>query len=336
MLGEEALLDARSAAAADRRCRNRSPARSSARRSARRARSRCCGLPARHAFGVEPALRLRLRARRARAHLDRRRVVDRAASRAVRTKVSRRSDTISPCAQRMPGANGTRQRRMPRLFATSVACSGPAPPNGSSVKSRGSWPRSTETARIARTMLATTMPSMPCAVRSTREAEPLGERRDRLARQAVVERHAAAEQASRREPAEHEVGVGDGRLRAAPAVAGGPGLRAGALRPDLHQAVAIEPRDRAAAGADGVDVERRQPHRKALDPFVERRAGGAVADQRDVGAGAAHVERDDIRHAGEPRHVDRADDARRGSRQRGADRHIGARARPTSARRRIG
>ena len=56
---------------------------------------------------------------------------------------------------------------MPRLFATSVACSGPAPPNGSSAKARGSWPRSTETARIARTMLATTMPSMPCAVRST-------------------------------------------------------------------------------------------------------------------------------------------------------------------------
>ena len=145
---------------------------------------------------------------------------------------------------------------MPRLFATSVACSGPAPPNGSSAKSRGSWPRSTETARIARTMLATTMPSMPCAVRSTEKPSRSASGAIASRASACVERHAAAEQAARREPAEHEVGVGDGGLCAAAAVAGRARLRARALRADLHQPVAVEPGDRAAAGADRVDVER--------------------------------------------------------------------------------
>ena len=41
-----------------------------------------------------------------------------------------------------------------------------------------------------------------------RKAEPLGERRDRIAGERCVERHVAAEQATRK-PAEHQVGVGD-------------------------------------------------------------------------------------------------------------------------------
>ena len=106
-----------------------------------------------------------------------------------------------------------------------------------------------------------------------REAEPLGERRDRLAREALVERHVAAEQPARRKPPEHEVRVGDGRLLATAAVAGRARLRARALRADLHQPVAVEPGDRAAAGADRIDVERGEPRRIALDPFVEGRAG---------------------------------------------------------------
>ena len=155
-----------------------------------------------------------------------------------------------------------------------------------------------------------------------REAESLGERRDRLAREVFIERHVAAEQAARREPPEHEVRVGDSGLLATTAVAGRARLRARALRADLHQPVAVEPGDRAAACADRVDVERGEARRIALDPFVEGRAGRVVADQRDVRAGAAHVERDDVRDAGEPRHVDRADRAGGGAGQRGADRHV--------------
>ena len=73
----------------------------------------------------------------------------------------------SPCAQTMPGTSGTRTVRIPRASATSRAWSGPAPPNATRVKSRGSCPRSTEMVRIVRTMLATTTPITPCAARST-------------------------------------------------------------------------------------------------------------------------------------------------------------------------
>ena len=45
-----------------------------------------------------------------------------------------------------------------------------------------------------------------------REAEAFGERRDRRARQALVERHVAAEQPARRQPAEHEVRIGHRRF----------------------------------------------------------------------------------------------------------------------------
>ena len=75
-------------------------------------------------------------------------------------------------------------------------------------------------------------------------------------RRALVELHPAAEEVARVEPAEEEVRVGDGRLRAAAPVAGGAGIGAGALRPDA-QAARLEPGERAAAGADRVDVDER-------------------------------------------------------------------------------
>ena len=49
---------------------------------------------------------------------------------------------------------------------------------------------------------------------------------------------------------------------AAPAVAGGAGIGARALGTDDERAAGIEPRDRSTAGADGVDGQRRQPHRE--------------------------------------------------------------------------
>ena len=56
--------------------------------------------------------------------------------------------------------------------------------------------------------------------------------------------------------------------------------------------------DRPAAGPDGVDVDRRQPHGEAGDAAAERHLGLAVADQADIRRGAAHVERDEIAAAG--------------------------------------
>ena len=64
-------------------------------------------------------------------------------------------------------------------------------------------------------------------------------RRASSARSAAVdvELHLAAEEAVGAEPAEHQIGVGDGRLGAAEAVAGRAGRGAGALRADAQAAV---------------------------------------------------------------------------------------------------
>ena len=77
-----------------------------------------------------------------------------------------RSAAKSPCAQRTPGLGGTRMRDMPSSSARAQPWSGPAPPKGTSVKSRGSCPRSTETTRIAPTMLLLAMARMPLAASS--------------------------------------------------------------------------------------------------------------------------------------------------------------------------
>ena len=61
--------------------------------------------------------------------------------------------------------------------------------------------------------------------------------------------------------AEDEVGVGDRGLGAAEAVAGRAGHGTGRARPDGQGTARVEAGQRAAAGADGVDVEGRQADR---------------------------------------------------------------------------
>src|ERR1700722_11348254 len=89
----------------------------------------------------------------------------------------------------------------------------------------------------------------------------------------VAEPHLAAEEALGAEPAEQEVGVSDGRLRAAERIAGGPGRGARALRTDAERIVR-DAGDRAAAGADLENV-----HHGDLDG--ERLV--VAADQRRAG-----------------------------------------------------
>ena len=82
-----------------------------------------------------------------------------------------------------------------------------------------------------------------------RRARPSGSRRparSAASRRRDVERHAAAEEEAGIVVAEHQVGVGDRRLRAAPAVAGRAGIGAGGMRADLaagrpRRCAAIEP-----------------------------------------------------------------------------------------------
>ncbi len=97
---------------------------------------------------------------------------------------------------------------------------------------------------------------------------------------------------------------------AAPAVGGGAGLGARALRADLQEPARVDPADRAAAGADGARRDALHADRQTeLDLEVGRVQRLAVDDQADVAARAAHVERDGLLAAGGARHVRAADRA---------------------------
>ena len=120
----------------------------------------------------------------------------------------------------------------------------------------------------------------------------------------------AAEIIVRIDAAEHDLGVGIGRLGAAGAVAGRPGHRPHALRADIENAALIDPADRAAAGADIDRVHRRQAagHVPENLPLVRDRRLAAI-DDRDVVGGAAGLERDHVFEARQ-----RADIARKSHR----------------------
>ena len=105
---------------------------------------------------------------------------------------------------------------------------------------------------------------------------------------AGVQRDLAAEQV-RRDPAEHQMRVGDGRFGAAPPVAGRARVRAGRPRPDLERALRREPGHRATAGADRHDVDHRDLGRERVRPSPRWSATVAVGDHRDVGRRAAAV-----------------------------------------------
>ena len=86
----------------------------------------------------------------------------------------------------------------------------------------------------------------------------------------LVERHAAAQEVLAVEPAQHDIGVGHRRRVAAAAVGGGAGHGAGQRGPTLKAPAWSTIGDRAAAGADRVDVDHRHQHGKARDPGVAR------------------------------------------------------------------
>ena len=116
--------------------------------------------------------------------------------------------------------------------------------------------------------------------------------------------------------AEHEMGVRDGRLDAAAAVADGAGQGARALRPDGERARVEDAGDRAAARADRDHVDHRQADRPAADAAVGGEARLAAGDQADVGGGAADVDADQVRVPAAGADIGRADRARRRTRQR--------------------
>ena len=85
-------------------------------------------------------------------------------------------------------------------------------------------------------------------------------------------------------------------------------------------AAGIDVRDRPAARADRRDIEAAERYPVAADPAIHNERGLAVSDEADIGAGAAHIERDQVRHAREPRRVNAAGDPACRSGQDGAGR----------------
>ncbi len=88
----------------------------------------------------------------------------------------------------------------------------------------------------------------------------------------------------------------------------------------MQNASGVDPRDRPAAGADAGDIEAAERDRMAGGPPGCRQARPAFDDQGDVGAGAAHVERDQIAFADKPRGVDAAGHTAGGSGEHGTGR----------------
>ena len=224
----------------------------------------------------------------------------------------RQSTASRPNAERLPGFGGTMQAFMPSSSITAADCAGPAPPNDNSAKSRGSMPRWIVICRIALAWLQLAISMMPLrqllgAHVARQAAWPA--LRCRSARALDIERDAAADQ-RRRNAAQHQIGIGDGRLVAAVRITHRPGLGAGAARADLEMAFAADPGDRAAAGADGLDVDHRDAHRERPDRSAIGDMRLAAFDQAEIGRGAAGIQRHQIGKAGDLRDHGAAERAR--------------------------
>ena len=94
-----------------------------------------------------------------------------------------------------------------------------------------------------------------------------------LPRPVEVERHRAVAEISRSQKSAHRIGIRDGRVCAAAAVAGRPRVGARALRPDLQHVELIHARNRSAARADRRHRHCRNVDLKVSDPLAraERR-----------------------------------------------------------------
>ena len=215
--------------------------------------------------------------------------------------VACRSLVSSPTADVMPGCGGTSTSGISSMSATSAACSGPAPPNATSANSRGSCPFSIVRDRIARAMFELAIVRIPSAVSRTPMPSCSARRSTAACGGVAVQLHAPAEEPLGVDPAEHHVRVRDRRLRAALAVAGRARVGPGAARADAKRAAVVDAGDRAAAGADRVDVEHRHEQRVAAHPRVARDASPMPCSVTMPMSArrAAHVERDQPPPAGE-------------------------------------
>ena len=109
------------------------------------------------------------------------------------TTSRRRSETASPSADSTPETTGTTTRRMPSSSAIAAACSGPAPPNATSARSRGSIPRSHGHHPHRLRHLGVGHAHDPLGSVLRRQAELLRQRADRPLGGVAVEPHVAGQ-----------------------------------------------------------------------------------------------------------------------------------------------
>ena len=140
---------------------------------------------------------------------------------------------------------------------------------------------------------------------------PGGPVRERRAREVDAQLHLPAQERLGQEPAEVDHRVRGGGLGAAAAVRRRARVRARRARADAEDPAAVDVGDRAAAGADRVDVDHRDHRLVGADLGVEQvlHAQAALLREADVRRRAAHVERDHVVVAGLLAGPDAADDA---------------------------
>ena len=112
----------------------------------------------------------------------------------------------------------------------------------------------------------------------------------RLQFQAATERAFGIQQSGDQKGIRH-----GGNLAVTQAVAGGPGVRAGAFRADLQGSGGVRVDDRAAARADGGNGNRGHQNGEVGHPFLSAQHRTSASHHADVGTGAAHVQGHQIR-----------------------------------------
>src|SRR6185312_9911995 len=130
---------------------------------------------------------------------------------------------------------------------------------------------------------------------------------DDLAGRARIDRHLAVKQLHGIEETKDDIGVGDGRLSAATAIAGRAGIGACAAWADAKDPATVDPREAAAAGTNFGKIDGRRANEvttaleQALsdvdacaDLHLLRDARLAAFYQTGLGGRTAHVERDDV------------------------------------------
>ncbi|ERH11270.1 MAG: hypothetical protein J07HX64_03054 [halophilic archaeon J07HX64] len=127
----------------------------------------------------------------------------------------------------------------------------------------------------------------PLQVRRRREVGQRGGRRPGIECQVLAECGLGTQVAT------DQCRVRDGRLVATPAVTGWPGVGAGGAGSHTERTAGVDPRHRAAAGPDSLDVDHRNPDRVPADRRLGCSLDDSVPDETHVGRCSAHIEGDD-------------------------------------------